>query len=105
MKNKRDRETRITELKSLNRRRLNIKAKCLGLKPTGSKTNLIEKIYEIETAPRSRRIDEMFRKITSPNQKITNDNTNKVNDNIVNKKRMRDDEDDSLVSRKIPKTK
>ena len=41
--------TRISELKALTRRNLNIKAKGLGLKFNGSKPELIEKIYEIET--------------------------------------------------------
>ena len=98
--------TRISELKALNRRRLNIKAKILGLKFNGSKPELIEKIYEIETATANKRIDEMFNKIPKPKQEITNENTsNLTHDNIMNNKRMRDDEDDNVVSNKYQKLK
>ena len=96
---------RISELKALTRRKLNIRAKGLGLKPIGSKPELIEKIYEIETSTGNRRIDQMFKKIPNPKYEITNihENTSDLtHDNKMKKKRMRD-EDDNMVSSKHPK--
>ena len=99
----------ISELQTLNRRRLNAKARNLGLiRFTGTKPELIDKIYEIETAKTTRKIHEFFNKVPKPKQENLNENKPKTT-HITRNKRMRDDDDEdedaALVSRKSLKLK
>ena len=85
----------------MSKARLNTKAKNLGLlKFNGTKTELINKIYEIETAKSNRKIIEFFSKVSKPVPLIQNKNK-------PNNKRLRDDdeedEDAAVVSRKSMK--
>merc|ERR1712105_468296 len=107
-KSYKDKNQRIAELNILNKTRLNAKAKNLGLmKFTGTKLELINKIYEIETAKSNRKINEFFSKVSKQQPEISSKVPKPkliLAPNITNNKRLRENDEEyeeaAVVSRK-----
>ena len=60
-----EKANKIAELKDLTKI---AKAKEIGLKSSGTKVEIAERIYERENSTENRKIDEMFKKIPNPNK-------------------------------------